>query len=94
MQAAQLIKALFGGYAPAHSIAPYLTPRLFVTLLCAAVGCLPYPAQLVHRIFFRANARTLPVYTALSWALLLLMFVLCLSELSAGTYNPFIYFRF
>ncbi len=94
LQAAQLIRALFGGYASAHSIAPYLTPRLFVTLLCAAVGCLPYPAQLLRRLFSRVNPRLQPVFTALSWAALLLMFVLCLSELSAGTYNPFIYFRF
>ena len=94
VQAAQLIRALFGGYEAAHSIAPYLTPRLFVTLLCAAVGCLPYPAQWARGITARASKRALPVYTALSWALLLLMFVLCLSELSAGTYNPFIYFRF
>ena len=45
-------------------------------------------------LFSRANPRLQPVLTALSWAALLLMFVLCLSELSAGTYNPFIYFRF
>ena len=89
-QAAQLICALFGGYEPAVSLAPYLTPRLFVTLLCAVIGCLPYPARLMRRML----AQDRPVYTAVSWALLLLMFVLCLSELSAGTYNPFIYFRF
>lgn len=94
LQAAQLIRALFGGYDAVHSIAPYLTPRLFVTLLCAAVGCLPYPAQCVRKMFARVTPRALPVYTALSWAVLLLLFVLCLSELSAGTYNPFIYFRF
>jgi len=94
VEAAQLICALFGGYEAVHSIAPYLTPRLFVTLLCAAVGCLPYPVQWARGITACASKRALPVYTALSWALLLLMFVLCLSELSAGTYNPFIYFRF
>ena len=60
----------------------------------AAVGCLPYPAQCVRKMFARVTPRALPVYTALSWAVLLLLFVLCLSELSAGTYNPFIYFRF
>ena len=34
------------------------------------------------------------VYTVLSYPLLAVLFVLCVMSLLAGSYNPFIYFRF
>lgn len=94
LQAGQMLVALFGGYESGVSVAPYLTPRLAVTLVCAAIGSLPYPAKLAKSIARRLGRRYAALWTGISWVVLLVLFVLCLSELSAGTYNPFIYFRF
>lgn len=93
-QAVQFLNALAGGYPSGLSAAPYLTPRLLVTLALSLIGSLPYPAQFFKRLFLKLDKRQPALWQSVAWVFLLTLFVLCLSELGAGTYNPFIYFRF
>ena len=63
------------------------TPRAGLALAAGCLGATPWP----RRLFFRLPCRVQAVAQALLVPSALL---LCLLTLAAGTYNPFIYFRF
>lgn len=86
-----------GGHLPTpYSPAWYLTPQVLVTLLAGAIGSTPLLPSLRRWRDRRGD-------TALGWsaawdfavvAALMVVFVGAIAQSAAGTYNPFIYFRF
>ncbi len=94
-QAMQFYAAMFG-FAPGLStqhIELFLSRDIAVLLLIALVASLPI-RHVANKIFERlATLRPFPIYSLqTTWVLAVL--ILSISEIAAGTYNPFIYFRF
>jgi alginate O-acetyltransferase complex protein AlgI len=80
----------------AYSPSWYLTPEVLVAMAAGIVGSMPI-APLLSR--WRDSGRDAMPGQALAWdvaavATLATMFVGSIAQLAAGTYNPFIYFRF
>ena len=61
-----------------------LTPLNICVFAVGCIACLPVLERL----------RTRPALQRASWAISIVLLVLCLLSLASGTYNPFIYFRF
>jgi alginate O-acetyltransferase complex protein AlgI len=87
----------FGGSLPAaYSPAWYLTPQLMVTLLVAIVGATPIVPTLARwqeRTVMTVPGRNL-FWEAATTVTLFLVLIGAIAQSAAGTYNPFIYFRF
>jgi alginate O-acetyltransferase complex protein AlgI len=91
--------ALGGAGADTHVKYPllmYLDPLVATTLVVAVIGAMP-----VGRVFAVAIDRRRPQGRGLAavalggeWSWLALVLVASCAALAAGTYNPFIYFRF
>lgn len=97
VHASRYLRSMIGvtGGAKEHFAAMYLTPDVAVALAAAVIGCTPWVAQWARQCCAaprNAFAR-LAAESAVN-AGLLAVFVVALTYLSAGTYNPFIYFRF
>jgi len=86
-----------GGHLPTpYSPAWYLTPQVLVTLLAGAIGSAPVIASLAR---WRDRWAVIAPARSDAWdfavvAALLVVFVGAIAQSAAGTYNPFIYFRF
>ena len=61
-----------------------LTPVYLISMAAAILASCPIVQKL----------RNIQIYQSLSYAVSLIFFILCMLSLAAGTYNPFIYFRF
>jgi alginate O-acetyltransferase complex protein AlgI len=86
-----------GSHLPTpYSPAWYLTPQVLVTLLAGVIGSTPLIASLRRWRDRRADAA---LARPAAWdfaivAALMVVFVGAIAQSAAGTYNPFIYFRF
>jgi alginate O-acetyltransferase complex protein AlgI len=97
-----LARSWFAAMFGFHSGAPQLSyPALYldsvrVLVLCAGViGAMPWVPAVCRWLARRREQGARPVFLAVAaHAALLAVFVLSAMELTAGTYNPFIYFRF
>jgi alginate O-acetyltransferase complex protein AlgI len=92
-QAIAYYAALLGnaqGDAARHPVAEFLDPFVAFTLLVGIVFATPLARAIGQWRDRQANA----VVLGLDVAWLTMVFVLASSFLAAGTYNPFIYFRF
>jgi alginate O-acetyltransferase complex protein AlgI len=92
-QAIAYYAALLGnaqGDAARHPVAEFLNPFVAFTLLVGIVFATPLARAIGQWRDRQANA----VVLGLDVAWLTMVFVLASSFLAAGTYNPFIYFRF
>jgi alginate O-acetyltransferase complex protein AlgI len=88
-----------GGFSPAdpalHPIGEYVNALLLVTLAAAVVFATPAAARIAawrERAMQWRRAEALVVTADGAW--IALVFVAASAMLAAGTYNPFIYFRF
>ena len=80
----------------------YVTTDTMVILFIAIVGATPVLPWIGNNVFFLNSDKNATDAPDLLWGaiqlqktmLLGIIFVLCAVKLSAGTYNPFIYFRF
>jgi alginate O-acetyltransferase complex protein AlgI len=88
-----------GGFSPAdpalHPIGEYVNALLLVTLAAAVVFATPAAARIAawrERAMQWRRAEALVVTADGAW--IVLVFVAASAMLAAGTYNPFIYFRF
>ena len=70
-----------------------LTPAFIATFVVAVPAASPFARNAVHAAIARGGARAAALDVAL-YVGALVLFALCLIELSGGGYNPFIYFRF
>ena len=91
--------ALAGGGAPTHAKFPllmYLDPLVATTLAAAVIGSMPVGRALGHALDRATPTQRWTTTLALrgEWSWLALVLVASCSALAAGTYNPFIYFRF
>ena len=91
--------ALGGAGAATHVKYPlimYLDPLVVTTLVVAIIGAMPVGRTLATAIDRAAPSRRgLPTIALLGeWSWLALVFIASCAALAAGTYNPFIYFRF
>lgn len=86
-QGLQIIGEMFGlsSTTDASLLSAQLTPLFFVTLICAVVGSLPLSKRI------NQSSR---VWKTAGFLYSFVLLILCMLNLSAGTYNPFIYFRF
>lgn len=93
-QGIQMIGAMFGwsSVSEQSALLAQLTPLLLVTLACAAAGSMPV-AEGLKNWMGQKEARS-KVWESAGFLYSLALLILCLLNLSAGTYNPFIYFRF
>lgn len=66
----------------------YLCRRYWPEIICGFTFCMPLIPKL-KKLFSEKH-----FYTPLCCVLLFLLLVLCIVRLAAGTFNPFIYFRF
>jgi alginate O-acetyltransferase complex protein AlgI len=84
-----------GHLSTPYSPAWYLTPQVLVTLLAGALGSTPAVASLTRwRDRTADTALVRPAWDFATVAALLVVFVGAIAQSAAGTYNPFIYFRF
>lgn len=101
-QASTIIASMFalGHATEAPVIAAYLDARLLITMVIAVLASgpvlpalNPYLKALKHT---RPGLRAWRYYGLFASAdlLIIAMFFICVLDLSSGTYNPFIYFRF
>ena len=72
-----------------HKAQFYLNGELMLVLCAATLGSVPFIPWL------REKSRRVELLRQVTeLACLLVVFLLCAMKLAAGTYNPFIYFRF
>jgi len=87
-EAMAYFSALFGGGSFAagelQSVLSLLTPWVITAAAAGILLCIPMPRQLAESRFSEP----------LSYAAAIILFFLCVGNLSASTFNPFIYFRF
>ncbi len=98
------VKALFGlggvlATSVIHPVEQYLTPERMLILAVAAVGSAPLLPRLGRWLDRPRGQAPLPAgaratIDALRVVALLVVFLLSAAQVAAGTYNPFIYFRF
>jgi len=91
-----IFRAMFGGYGIGGAVIPL--PMVlqqsecgmifYITLCAAVVICLP-----VSRII-KQKLRSLKTGIIISDIFIIAVFIICIIELSIGSYNPFIYFDF
>jgi hypothetical protein len=74
----------------------YLDPLVATTLIVAVIGAMPVGRALGDAIDRSAPAQRGLATIALfgEWSWLALVLIASCAALAAGTYNPFIYFRF
>ena len=97
--AAAFYAALVGGGAPTQLKYPllmYLDPLVATTLAVAVIGSMPVGRAMAAAIDRRAAARPALGTTAfaIEWTWLAGVLIGSCAYMAAGTYNPFIYFRF
>jgi alginate O-acetyltransferase complex protein AlgI len=81
---------------PALPVAEFWDREFALVLLCAAIGATPAPAALGRRLL-AATRRSGPVAnaaSALQAVMVAALLFACATRIAAGTYDPFIYFRF
>jgi len=72
-------------------LARFLDPAIAAALAAGIVGSTPWPAAIARRAAMAAPAGARAISES---SALLTLLVLCAACLAAGSYNPFIYFRF
>ncbi|MCR5041030.1 MAG: MBOAT family protein [Clostridia bacterium] len=85
------IGSLFGANGGADAQGLYLLSQNAVGLLVAAAACVPLWKNLAVKLEKRLPGR---LFFVLELVFFLSLFAVCTAFLVAGTYNPFIYFRF
>ena len=81
-----------------HPFAMYLDPLVATTLVVAVIGAMPRRTRARRwrdrvRVRTGAGSRTAGACSC-EWSWLALVLIASCAALAAGTYNPFIYFRF
>jgi alginate O-acetyltransferase complex protein AlgI len=99
VHASAFYAALGGGGAPTQAKYPllmYLDPLVATTLVAAVIGSMPVGRALAGVIDRARQERHGLAQIALcgEWSWLALVLISSCAALAAGTYNPFIYFRF
>ena len=97
VHATRFLRAMVGVTSDAREnfAVMFLTRDVQLALVAGVIGCTPWVAQFARR--FCSLPQNAPGRLAAESAInigLMAVFVLALACLSAGTYNPFIYFRF
>ncbi|MBF0579371.1 MBOAT family protein [Erysipelotrichaceae bacterium RD49] len=84
------LQAMFGlaGLPFSNGVTVYTLLSNLVLLTMAAAGCFPFWKQKYHQL---ENNRHFALASPIGMALVL---VVCIAWLAAGTFNPFLYFRF
>lgn len=93
------LKAMAGfgqGTGIEYHVSLYLTGELALVLVMAVLGAMPLKSSLsgLNLADLRPVAQFSHVLPAINIGCLALVFLVSMSYLAAGTYNPFIYFRF
>jgi alginate O-acetyltransferase complex protein AlgI len=88
----RVMAGLGTGTGTVYHLDLYLDPEVLLALGAGIVGSMPVVPRLAAWVEARAGWR--PAADALGQAALLVVLVLSACGLAAGTYNPFIYFRF
>ena len=86
-QAVHFIASMFSFGAPAvgtMTAVSVMSPLFIITLIIAAVACTPVLRMLPKNAVTRL----------LGMVMTIILYMLCIMEIAAGSYNPFIYFRF
>lgn len=86
-QAVHFIASMFSFGATAvgtMTAVSVMSPLFIITLIIAAVACTPVLRMLPKNVVTRL----------LGMVLTIILYMLCIMEIAAGSYNPFIYFRF
>ncbi|MDY4975706.1 MAG: MBOAT family protein [Clostridia bacterium] len=93
-QGIRMIGAMFGKASLSRqpALLAQLTPLFFATLAFAVIGSLPVAKWMKCRMYQKKT--WVRIWESAGFLYSLALLVLCLLNLSAGTYNPFIYFRF
>jgi alginate O-acetyltransferase complex protein AlgI len=93
--------SMFGfldGSNPKYSVFFYLDPKILLTLLIAIILTTPiaiWTSKLIQAKIYRPQFTYLkPIVYASYYLLLTSLFAISTASLAAGTYNPFIYYRF
>ena len=93
-QAIQMTQLLFaapaGTLAQAQLLMSQVGPLSIAALAVGAVGSLPWRTAIQARL----EKQPMPALEIASYVVAVALLALCVLELSAGGYNPFIYFRF
>ena len=93
-QAIQMAQLLFtpaaNTLAQAQLLMSQLGPLSIAALVAGVIGSLPWRPAIQERL----KAHPVPALEIASYVIAALLLALCVLELSAGGYNPFIYFRF
>ncbi|WP_216662555.1 MBOAT family protein [Adlercreutzia sp. ZJ473] len=96
-QGAGIIAQMFTGWSfdPSSMLlaCQQFTPKFLVAMAVAAVAATPVKARIEGALDRRGGTASLVAH-GLSYVLGFLLLALCLMDLSSGSYNPFIYFRF
>ncbi len=103
--AGKYLKAMIGlAASPSthYNLHLFANPEIIVVMICAIIGSLPFVPWVRHR--FDAWAKVSPVFLGApiaewvrqmgTYIILMAFLILCSMKLAAGTYNPFIYFKF
>ena len=97
-QGLEMLGAMFcgapGGRLAGVLVVEQLTPLFLATALAGIVLASSLPKWFAKRISWSDDGVNQSGITALSYACSIALLVLCMINLSSGTYNPFIYFRF
>jgi len=102
--AGRFLRAMFGFDEATYdllSVGVYVDPWVLTLALAGVIGSAPVVPWLARVLRTKAEEAGSPLrrrlssaLVALQWPALALVLLLCLMTLAAGTYSPFIYFRF
>ncbi|MDE6208979.1 MAG: MBOAT family protein [Lachnospiraceae bacterium] len=83
----------FGGFSLCNDYTLYLLINSAAVIVIAAVGSTPLPKLIADKILMKINSKEILSAIAEN-IVLVIVFMICLFYLVAGSYNPFLYFRF
>lgn len=92
-QGFSMIAAMFTRFPSGGTALQYATPLTLFLAVIGVIGAFPWKPALEKRLA-AASVRVRSAAEYLSYAAALLLLALCILNLSGGSYNPFIYFRF
>lgn len=83
----------FGGFSICNDYTLYLLMNSIAVIIIAVVGSTPLPKLIADKIMMKINSKEI-LSAIVENIVLVIIFMICLFYLVAGSYNPFLYFRF
>lgn len=97
LQALTILKKMFIGWNMSENVMnitfQFFSPLTVFIIIIGVLGGISWKNKLIKKIYSKNNALGI-IISKITYIYVFILLVLCILNLSSGTYNPFIYFRF